>query len=231
MEYGRYDALTFDCYGTLIDWEAGILGQLRPMLIAHGVAVPADDDILAHFGRLEREAESGAFRPYRSILTDVAFAFGAAQGFEATAGEAERFAASVETWPPFPDSVESLAKLSTRYRLGIVSNVDDDLFAGSAAQLGVDFSEVVTAQQVRSYKPGFAHFHEVWERLGLPKEKVLHVAQSRYHDISPAVALDLDCVWVNRRGDRDSGGATTPSDAAPDHEVPDLGTLVEEMGL
>ena len=107
-----------------------------------------------------------------------------------------------------------------------MSNVDDDLFSGSAAQLGVDFAEVVTAQQVRSYKPAPDHFHEVLRRLDLPRKKVLHVAQSVFHDVAPAKSLGLSCVWVNRRAGRAGGGATAPARATPDLEVPDLAALV-----
>ncbi len=121
--------------------------------------------------------------------------------------------------------------MGSRYRLAIVSNVDDDLFAGSAERLGVDFDEVVTAQQIRSYKPEDAHFREVLERLDLPIDRVLHVAQSLYHDIAPAKALGFSCVWVNRRGGNRGGGATRPAVAAPDMEVPDLASLAREMGL
>jgi len=144
---------------------------------------------------------------------------------------AERFAGSVVDWPAFPDSVHSLHALSSRYRLAIVSNVDDDLFAGSAARLGVTFDEIVTAQQVRSYKPAHAHFHEALKRLGLPRDRVLHVAQSLFHDIAPANELDFTTVWVNRRAGKGGGGATAPSTASPDFEVPDMKALVALVGL
>ncbi|MDA0312695.1 MAG: haloacid dehalogenase type II [Gemmatimonadetes bacterium] len=231
FDYGSFEAITFDCYGTLIDWESGILGQLRPMLHRNGATVPSDDDLLRDFARHESEAESGGFRPYRSVLVDVALDFGKAHGFEPPDEEVTQFAASVGVWPPFTDTVPALKALAGRFRLAIVSNVDDDLFAGSEAALGVNFDEVVTAQQVRSYKPNHAHFHEVLKRLALPREKVLHVAQSLYHDIAPARELGITSVWVNRRTGRKGAGATAPSDARPDHEVPDLRTLVSEMGL
>ncbi|MBT3326172.1 MAG: HAD-IA family hydrolase [Gemmatimonadales bacterium] len=228
VDFSGFEALTFDCYGTLIDWESGILGELRPIIAAHGVPMPSGDDLLVEFARLEGEAEAGAYRSYRSILVDVALGFGKSYGFELTDQQVTRFSGSVGVWPPFSDTVDALQRLSKRYRLAIASNVDDDLFAGSAVQLGIDFSAVVTAQQVRSYKPAHSHFHEVWRRLDLPKEKVLHVAQSRYHDVAPARELGLTCVWVNRRG---GGGATSPSDAVPDHEVRDLTSFADELGL
>jgi 2-haloacid dehalogenase len=157
--------------------------------------------------------------------------FGREMAFTPGDEEAETFAASVGQWPPFGDTVDGLRALAARYRLAIVSNVDDDLFAGSAAQLGVTFAEVVTAQQVKSYKPALAHFHEVLRRLDLPMERVLHVAQSLYHDIAPAKELGFTCVWVNRRVGKGGGGATAPATASPDMEVPDLRTLVALAGL
>ena len=231
LDFTRFDALTFDCYGTLIDWETGILSALRPLLEAHGVVDQNDDDLLERHAQLEAEAEQGSFRRYRAILADVARGFGQDFGFVPTNAQAEKFAAAVVVWPPFTDSTRALRALETRYRLAIVSNVDDDLFAGSASQLGIDFSEVVTAQQVGSYKPARAHFDEVLRRLDLPRARVLHVAQSLYHDIAPARELGFTCVWVNRRDGRPGGGATKPATAQPALEVPDLRTLVEQMGL
>lgn len=222
-DWSDFDALTFDCYGTLIDWESGILSALGTLLAS---AAPDDPDrLLEEFGRFEPEAEAGAFRAYRAVLEDVARAFGREHGVAVKDEQAVRFAASVAEWPPFDDTVDALHRLATRYRLAIVSNVDDDLFAGSAAKLGVSFDEVVTAQQVKSYKPAPGHFHEVARRLDLPRERILHVAQSLYHDVAPARALGFTCVWVNRRAGRPGGGATPESAATPDLEVPDLATL------
>ena len=141
LDFERFDAITFDCYGTLIDWEAGILAALDPLLDPHGVVGRSDEELLERFARLESEAERGPFQRYRSILARVARGFGGEFGFEATSAQVEAFAASVVAWPPFADAPPALAALGARYRLAIVSNVDDDLFAGSARQLGVDFSE------------------------------------------------------------------------------------------
>jgi 2-haloacid dehalogenase len=226
-DWSDFDALTFDCYGTLIDWESGILSALGTLL---GSAAPDDPDrLLEEFGRFEPEAEAGVFRTYRAVLEDVARAFGREHGVAVNDEQAARFAASVADWPPFDDTVDALRRLATRYRLAIVSNVDDDLFAGSAAKLGVSFDEVVTAQQVKSYKPAHGHFHEIVSRLDLPRERILHVAQSLYHDVAPASELGFTCVWVNRRAGRAGGGATPASEAAPDLEVPDLATLARTI--
>lgn len=127
--------------------------------------------------------------------------------------------------------MEALRALGSRYRLAVVSNVDDDLFDASAGLLATDFEHVVTAEQVRSYKPAPGHFVEALRRLALPASRVLHVAQSLYHDVGPARALGLQCVWVNRRRGRAGSGATVAARAVPDLEVENLASLVVEMGL
>lgn len=229
MDLTSFEALTFDCYGTLIDWERGLLDALAPILVAHGIASPGDDVLLERFALLESDIQAGPFRPYREVLEEVLRRLGPELGIVPSRDQLRGFGGSVAVWPPFADTVGSLRALAARYRLAVVSNVDDDLFAGSAAQLGVDFAHVVTAQQVRSYKPAPAHFHEVLRRLDLPREKVLHVAQSLFHDVAPAKALGFTCVWVNRRAGRAGGGATAPARATPDLEVPDLETLVARV--
>ena len=232
MDFQRFEALTFDCYGTLIDWEQGILDALWPILARHGVADRVRDGaLLEMFAVMEAEAEERAFLRYRRVLDAVARGIGSELGIEIGDREAGAFAASVAVWSPFPDTVASLEALATRYRLAVVSNVDDDLFSATAALLGVRFDQVVTAEQVESYKPGHAHFHEVLTRLCLPADKVLHVAQSLHHDVAPARALGIACVWVNRASGRPGGGATKSSEVVPDLEVPDLQTLVRMMGL
>jgi 2-haloacid dehalogenase len=229
IDFERFEALTFDCYGTLVDWESGILEALRPLLGAAERA--ADEELLERFGGFESEAEVGVFRPYREVLAEVAHRFGDAYGVHVDDAAADRFARSVGRWPVFRDTVAALRALGGRYRLAIVSNVDDDLLAATARTLGVDWSEVVTAEQLSSYKPGRAHFDEVRRRLGLPTERILHVAQSLFHDIAPAKALGFTCVWVDRRGGKPGSGATPPSSATPDLMVPDLASLVAAIGL
>ena len=217
----RFDALSFDCYGTLIDWERGLLDALAPVLRRHGSSC-ADDRLLALFAAAEKEAEAGPFLSYRVVLGRVSETIARSLGFALDVGEREHLARTLPDWPPFPDTVEALRLLHRRFRLAIVSNVDDDLFAGTSRHLGVSFAAVTTAQQVRSYKPAPAHFHRSLEKLGLPVERVLHVAQSRFHDIAPARALGFATVWVNRRSGRPGSGATPEAGATPDLEVPDL---------
>jgi 2-haloacid dehalogenase len=218
--------LTFDCYGTLVDWEAGIVAALRPVLDRAGVAVD-DERLLALHGELEAAAEAGPYRPYRDVLGEVLRGLGDRLGFAPTEAERAAFGASVGEWPPFPDAPAGLAALKRRFKLAIVSNVDDDLFARSNERLGVGFDWIVTAQQVKSYKPAPAHFLAALDRIGLPPGQVLHVAQSLYHDHVPAKRLGLRTVWVNRRHGRAGPGATPPAEARPDLELPDLATLAQ----
>jgi len=227
VDFDRFEALTFDCYGTLIDWERGILDALRQAL--SGEELPGDEALLEAYAAVESAVQSGPYVPYRQILFQVVRTLGSQLGIEVGREAAERFAGSVVDWPAFGDSHPSLEALSARYRLAIVSNVDDDLFAGSAARLGVSFDEIVTAQQVRSYKPAHAHFHEALKRLELPREKVLHVAQSLFHDIAPANELGFTTLWVNRRAGK-GGGATAPATATPDFEVPDMEAVLALLG-
>jgi 2-haloacid dehalogenase len=225
MDLSGFEALTFDCYGTLVDWERGILDALEPILEAHAVTGVDGESLLAGFAAAESAVQAGPFLSYRDVLREVIGRLASDLGVEVSEEEREGFASSVARWPAFADSPGALAELAGRYRLAIVSNVDDDLFAGSAAQLGVSFDQVVTAQQVRRYKPDPAHFHEALRRLALPMDRVLHVAQSLYHDVAPAKQLGFRCVWVNRRAGRAGGGATAPARAEPDLEVPDMATL------
>jgi 2-haloacid dehalogenase len=224
LDFDRYTYLTFDCYGTLIDWERGILAALRPVLDRHGIAI-ADDAALELYGELESAVETGPYLPYRELLATVMDGFGERLGFVPSADERAALAVSVGDWPPFPDTVEALRALADRFQLVILSNIDDDLFALSARHFGVAFAAVVTAQQVGSYKPDPRNFDALLARLDTAPDRVLHVAQSLFHDIAPANALGLTTVWVNRRHDRPGSGATPPATAHPDLEVPDLRTL------
>jgi 2-haloacid dehalogenase len=221
------DTLTFDCYGTLIDWERGIADALGPILARHGRPLD-EDDLLERYALIESALEAGPYLPYREVLRRALDAFGNALGFAPTSDEREALGGSVADWPAFADSPDALAKLKTRYRLVILSNVDDDLFAASAGRLGVAFDDVITAQQVGSYKPALRNFEVAIERVG-PRDRILHVAQSLFHDIAPARAVGLRAVWVNRRAGRPGPGATAPSDARPEAEVPDLRTLADVL--
>jgi 2-haloacid dehalogenase len=229
FDFDRFEVLTFDCYGTLIDWEAGILAAARPILAQHGVAAD-DETILARYAAAEAALEAGPYRPYRAVLGESLARVARDLGVELRPDELEAFGGSVGDWPPFADSVAALAALRSRYRLGIVTNCDDALFAASNAKLGEPFEWVVTAEQVRAYKPDLRPFRVALERIGVPAERILHVAQSLYHDHVPAKRLGLATVWVDRRHDRPGWGATPPAEASPDLVVPDLATLADLAG-
>ena len=224
LDFDRFDVLTFDCYGTVIDWEAGILAALRAPLGAHGIA-ESDDDVLAAFARHEAEIEAGPYRRYRDVLGEVLAAMVGHFGAEASAEERATFGGSVADWPAFPDSAAALAALHERFKLGVITNCDDDLFAASQRKLGVEFDYLVTAQQAKRYKPNPRGFELMFERVGLPPARILHVAQSLYHDHVPAKRLGLSTVWVNRRTGKPGSGATPPAEATPDLVVPDMATL------
>ena len=226
LDLNRFSVLSFDCYGTLIDWERGILAALRPLLERHDVAL-SDDQILETFGEIETAAEAGLYVPYREVLARSFDGFGQRYGFQPAGEERAALAESVGQWPPFPDTVAGLHALANHYQLAILSNIDDALFAQSARLLDTDFTAVVTAQQAGSYKPNPRNFQLLIERLDVPREQILHVAQSLFHDVAPARAAGLTTVWVNRRHDRPGFGATPPSTATPDLEVPDLATLAK----
>jgi 2-haloacid dehalogenase len=224
LDFDAFDVLTFDCYGTLIDWETGLLRALYEPLAAHEISED-DQQLLQSFARHEAAVEAGGFRPYREVLGEVLTGMLAELGAEASAEERAAFGASVAEWPAFPDSAAALARLHERFRLGVITNCDDDLFAGSERKLGIEFDWVVTAQQVKRYKPNPRGFELMFERVGLPPSRILHVAQSLYHDHVPAKRLGLSTVWVDRRGARPGFGATPPAEATPDLVVPDMATL------
>ncbi|MDZ8067930.1 MAG: haloacid dehalogenase type II [Nostoc sp. DedQUE08] len=223
IELNQYKALTFDCYGTLIDWENGILGVLKPFLLAHNTNLD-DEQILDIFAEFEAELEIGEYIKYREVLQRVVQKFGERFGFEPTADELNSLADSIQHWLPFPDTVEALRTLKQKFKLVIISNVDDDLFAFSAKHLEVEFDKVITAEQAKSYKPAFNNFRLAIERIDLPLEQILHVAASVYHDIVTAKSLGLSTVWVNRRAEQ-GVSASLPAVTQPDLEVPDLKTL------
>jgi len=230
LQFDQFEVLSFDCYGTLIDWETGIWEALRPILAGHHQN-PSQDQILEMYGKFESNAESGEYREYRTILRMVLEMIGEDLGFRPTEAELQTFSTCVRDWPAFPDSPQALQALQTKYKLAIISNIDDDLFAYSERRLQVKFDHVITARQARSYKPSLNNFQLAFQRIGLPKEKILHVAQSLFHDIAPARQLGLSNVWVNRRHNKAGFGATPPATVEPHLEVPDLESLAKLMRL
>lgn len=225
LNWNDFRVLTFDCYGTLIDWESGILNALKPVFIAHQVKI-SQDDALALFGELE-SAEEQDYKPYFRVLENVLAEMGKRLGFQPSRDELRAFGQSVADWQPFPDTVDALYRLKQKYKVCVLSNVDDDLFAHSARKLQVVFDDVITAQQCKSYKPSLNNFRVAETRVGVPKTEWLHVAQSLFHDIAPAKQLGLNTVWVNRRWNKPGSGATVPTEATPDVEVHTLMELAE----
>jgi 2-haloacid dehalogenase len=224
MYFESIRLITFDCYGTLIDWENGMLEALRPLL-SSGSGV-SDAQILEMYGEIEAELEAGPYLPYRQVLAQAAREIGRRLGREISAQQGSAFAESLTRWKPFSDTVPALQSLAMRFRLGIISNVDDDLFAETRRKLDpVEFEFVVTAQQMQTYKPAHRNFQEAIRRSGLSKDQILHAGQSFYHDIAPANALGVQNVWVNRPSIRPGSGAARPGSATPNYEVRTLAEL------
>lgn len=206
LERKNYRTLSFDCYGTLIDWENGILGYLQPLFESVDVHV-IDQWVLEFFAEAEPEVQAKG-GSYGSVLAGVLARYATRLGFTASEEDLAGFARSIEYWQPFPDTVASLATLARDFELIALSNIDDDLFAFSAAAMGNPFSSLISAQQVGAYKPDPRMFEALLEQAEGP---ILHVAQSRFHDIVPATAMGLDTVWI----DRPSAGAARSVDAEP----------------
>ncbi len=224
LDFNRFEILTFDCYGTLINWEAGLLPVLHRILAAHGKKLD-DALILKLYGDFEQRSEQGEFHPYRQVLESVVSQFGAELGFVPTAAETRSLPESLASWPPWPDTVTALRQLKSRFRLAILSNVDDDLFAATRPRLEVAFDEVITAQQAQAYKPSLRVFELALRRVNTPAHRVLHVGQSIYHDVIPAQTLGLATVWVNRPSARPGVGAVRAAEATPDLTVSSLAEL------
>jgi 2-haloacid dehalogenase len=225
-DFSSIRIITFDCYGTLIDWESGILCAFRPILSSHGIEL-THADILGLYSELEADAEAGEFRSYREVLRSVVRGLGERLGFQASVAEQNSLPDSLASWQPFPDTVAALRQLHARFQLGIISNVDDDLFAATAPQLQTDFNFVTTAAQGRAYKPSHKIFQLAQRRIGVPVTQWLHAGQSLYHDVVPAKALGIATAWVNRASARPGAGAAKRASAEPDAKVATLQELAD----
>jgi len=225
MDFESIRLITFDCYGTLIDWESGMLAALRPLFLRDGRKIP-DTQLLELYGEIEAEIEAGPYLPYRQVLAETAKQMGRRLGVAIAEDESAGFAGSLTRWQPFADTIAALQSMARKFQLGIISNVDDDLFAETRKKLApVEFDFVVTAQQVQSYKPALRNFGEAVRRSGLSKDQVLHAGQSLYHDAAPANTLGIRNVWVNRPSIRPGSGAAKPGTATPTYEVHSLAEL------
>ena len=227
VDFAAYDVLTFDCYGTLIDWETGLLAALREAL--PGSVDVGDDALLETYARHEAEAERPPYRTYREVL--AAGVRGVADDLRLDVGDdaVARFAESVLEWPAFPDSAEALGRLHERFRLGVITNCDADLFAASSERLGADFDWVITADAARAYKPALTGFELAFTTIPVSRERILHVAQSLFHDHVPAKQLGLTTVWIDRRHDRPGSGATPPARATPDATFPSMQAFADAV--
>lgn len=232
MNLESFGALSFDCYGTLIDWETGILGELTPWAASHAIATTSDE-LLAVFSAHESavELEQPTAR-YPDILAMTLERI--ADHFGVTTASAERisFGSSVSRWPAFADSAAALTRLHQHYELIILSNVDRASFAASNERLGVAFDLIITAEDVGSYKPSAANFRALLDgvaSIGIDVPGLVHVAQSLYHDHVPAKAHGLPTVWIDRRQDRPGFGATPPpqTDVRPDWTFPSMRTFTD----
>jgi 2-haloalkanoic acid dehalogenase type II len=200
-----WSVVTFDCYGTLVDWETGLSKAFRAEAERDGFRLPRDE-VIAVYHEVEPEVQTEAYRPrFGWVLAPERAGF---------------LSESLPDWPVFPDTRPALERLKTRFDLAILSNIDDDLLKATIERIGVSFDWTVTAQQVRSYKPAHDHFHRALERVGGDRKRLLHAAQSSFHDVRPALELGIDAVWVNRKGEEVDG-------PGPLHSVRDLAELAE----
>jgi len=204
---------SFDCYGTLIDWDGGVRAEL--------VRVFGDDradDLLAAYHAVEPELQASGELSYRQVLTEAMLRLGAPPGTE------HGLAESLPGWRAFPEAHDALGELRRRgWKLAILSNTDDDFIAASQVQIGVVFDEVVVAQEIGSYKPAHRHWEEFFRRTNAPREGHVHVGASLFHDIAPANELGLRSVWINRAGE------TSIDEVRPTRELPDLVELPETL--
>jgi len=230
MKLSQFTTLSFDCYGTLIDWEAGLSHALEPLREKAGLAT---DGLLEAFGRIEHrlQDEFPGLR-YSELLSKAHVRLSAELGIAPNAEEARAFGQSVGDWPAFPDTAEALTYLKRHFQLVILSNVDRESFAGSNRRLGVQFDHIFTAEEIGSYKPDPRNFQYLLDRMGdvgVTRSQLLHVAQSLFHDHVPANEFGIASAWIDRRAGKDGGGATVMPDPLPhfDFRFASLGELAE----
>lgn len=218
----QIELITFDCYGTLIDWEHGIYESLRRVcgLDTQGVA-----ELVEGYIRAEAAIEARGYQSYKKIQSATLAALAASYGFQIPEGKADALSRDLPDWPAFADTNHALTRLKSRYRLGILSNIDRDLLAGTCRQFDVTFDLVITAEDVHSYKPAHPHFLQMLSYVGEDSGKVLHAAQSLYHDAAPAAALGISFAWINRYGQ------TRPRDAVMLGEFATVAALADALGV
>ncbi|MCH7548114.1 MAG: HAD-IA family hydrolase [Candidatus Krumholzibacteriota bacterium] len=225
IDFRNYEAMTFDCYGTLIDWETGILSVLSELRRRHNLDA-TDHELLESYARAETHVQCGYYRRYREVLREVMKQVAQHYKLDVDGYDVDALVVSLPLWKPFPDTIDALHRLGGYFGLGVISNIDDDLFESTSRHLETPFDWVVTAEQAGAYKPAHRTFRHAWELMGVHPSRIVHVAQSRFHDIAPVMTMDGTTVWVDRRRDGTSHGATSPGDAEPNLTVPDLATLL-----
>lgn len=221
MKLTDFTTLTFDCYGTLIDWESGMVSALEPLTSRLQQALPRNEILSTH---ARYESFQQPYTPtmrYSEVLATVYKRMAEEWRLSTSWAECLRYGQSVKAWPAFADSAEALAYLKQHYRLVVLSNVDNDTFAASNEKLGVTFVAVYTAQDIGSYKPNdrnFSYMIESLARLGVEQDEILHTAESLYHDHRPANQHGLKSCWINRRHDQEGTGATMPLVTSPQYD-------------
>jgi 2-haloacid dehalogenase len=216
--------ISFDCYGTLIDWRSGVLKAIR-LIVEDYHVIPSDEELFSLFFRADQEMKQRPYQSYRKVLREQMRLMAKWLYLNLHPDDLDCLVRSLPSWEPFPDTIESLKTLQQWYRLAILSNIDDDLFSKTNEWLQVKFDRIITAQQLQSYKPKPAHFEKALETFGVKKTEILHVAQSIFHDIVPCHMLGIKNAWINRYAD------PLPDDpvCAPDLIFPDLATFTKHM--
>ncbi len=234
LDLASATSMSFDCYGTLADWETGILAALRPWAARNGIA-PSDDDLLAAYSRSEPTHQTA--RPalrYREVLRRVHVDIAREFGVEANDADADAFAAAFDDWPVFDDVPDGLRSLQQHAKLIILSNVDRSMFLDhTAPRLGVEFDAVITAEDVGAYKPAAPHFERLFATIDgwdLERDRHVHIGESLRHDIEPANRFGIASVWIDRRAGAAGGASRAVAvDATPDLTVHSLSELVEHV--
>lgn len=223
MKFQNKKYITFDCYGTLIDWESGIREAVKKLSDKNGFSISLDG-ISDKYIKVELAVEAKQYRKYHEILKLSAKKLFKQEGFDISDSDALEFTDSIFYWQPFPETKESLSKLKDKgYKLIILSNIDNNIIQKSIHLIGVDFDGVVTAEEVGSYKPDYGHWQEILRRFNAKKEEVLHVAASYVHDIIPAKEQGFDVIWINRNNEKPT------REIKPDLEFKDLRPMQEVL--
>jgi len=219
MSHEKFHFITFDCYGTLIDWESGIKTFFQREASRDGIEID-DRQIIEAYGAEEAEVESGPYRLYREVLSETARRVARRFGWDMKRERTDLLAESLIDWKPFPDTNPALERLARHFELGILSNIDDDLLVQTRERFTVDFRIIVTAQQVQSYKPAFAHFEKARALAGA--SGFLHAAQSYFHDVVPATKLNIPVAWINR-----NASAVDANGPHPTYELQNITELAD----